>query len=103
MHALRGDRYKFIRYHGIWDVDELYDLREDPLESHNLIFSEKHQPVVQQMRERLFQMLEESGGMQMPLWPDRGRSQNLRNPSGSKAAEFPEELRRKPGGPAVHR
>jgi N-acetylglucosamine-6-sulfatase len=103
MHALRGDRYKFIRYHGIWDVDELYDLREDPLESHNLIFSEKHQPVVQQMRERLFQMLEESGGMQMPLWPDRGRSQNLRNPRGSKAAEFPEELRRTPGGPAVHR
>ena len=30
MHALRGDRYKFIRYHGIWDIDELYDLQEDP-------------------------------------------------------------------------
>ena len=26
MHALRGDRYKYIHYYGIWDSDELYDL-----------------------------------------------------------------------------
>ena len=25
--------YKYIRYHGIWDIDELYDLRADPLET----------------------------------------------------------------------
>ncbi|HAV65421.1 MAG TPA: acetylglucosamine-6-sulfatase, partial [Verrucomicrobiales bacterium] len=30
MHALRGDRYKYIRYHGLWDRDELYDLLADP-------------------------------------------------------------------------
>ena len=23
IHALRGDRYKYIRYHGVWDIDEL--------------------------------------------------------------------------------
>ncbi|MDX1285728.1 MAG: sulfatase, partial [Draconibacterium sp.] len=28
-HALRGNRYKYIRYHGIWDTDELYDLKND--------------------------------------------------------------------------
>ena len=28
LHALRGDKYKFIRYQGIWDIDELYDLEE---------------------------------------------------------------------------
>ena len=28
--ALRGKRYKFIQYHGIWDIDELYDLKNDP-------------------------------------------------------------------------
>ena len=49
-HALRTDRYKFIRYQGIWDIDELYDLREDPLESRNLIFSEKHAALIKQMR-----------------------------------------------------
>lgn len=102
MHALRGEQYKFIRYHGIWDVDELYDLKEDPLETNNLIYSEKHQSIAQQLRDRLFQVLEQTAGMQMPIWPDRGRSQNLRNPRASKAAEFPSELERPPGGPAVH-
>ena len=28
--ALRTQRYKFIQYHGVWDLDELYDLRDDP-------------------------------------------------------------------------
>jgi N-acetylglucosamine-6-sulfatase len=103
IHALRGDRYKFIRYHGIWDVDELYDLQEDPLETNNLIFSGHYHQIAQQMRQRLFEVLEGTGGMQMPLWPDRGGSQNLRNPRGSKAAEFSDELKRPPRHPAVHR
>lgn len=96
IHALRGDRYKFIRAHGVWDIDELYDLSEDPLESRNLIFSEKHRPVAEQMRKRLWELLEASGGMQMPLYPDRGGTNNLRHDGRSKAAEFPAELRRNP-------
>ena len=96
IHALRGDRYKFIRYHGIWDSDELYDLQNDPIESHNLIYSEAHQQVVQQMRTRLFEVLQQTSGMQMPLWPDRGGSQNLRNPNGPNAADFPPEMLREP-------
>jgi N-acetylglucosamine-6-sulfatase len=103
MHALRGDRYKFIRYHGIWDIDELYDLQQDPLESNNLIFSPEHQQTITQMRKRLFEILEQTGGMQMPLWPDRGNSQNLRNPKASRSADFPDGLKRPPRGPAVHR
>ncbi len=97
--ALRGDRYKFIRPHGIWDVEELYDLQEDPLESRNLIFKQELQPVVTQMRNRLFQILEETGGMSMPLYPDRGGSQNRRSPNRSKGAEFPAELERLPSRP----
>ena len=73
MHALRGDRYKFIRYQGIWDLDELYDLQEDPLESRNLITSEKHQAIVREMREHLFDLLEKTNGMNIPLQRDRGR------------------------------
>ncbi len=96
VHALRGDRYKFIRYHGIWDIDELYDLQEDPLESRNLIFSEKHQPVIKEMRDRLFKTLEETGGLSMPLWPDRGGQNSLRNPDASKGSDFPPELVRRP-------
>jgi N-acetylglucosamine-6-sulfatase len=96
VHALRGDRYKFIRYHGIWDIDELYDLQEDPLESRNLIFEEKHVALAREMRARLFKILEETGGLNMPLWPDSGGTQNLRHPDRSKGADFPPELYRRP-------
>ena len=96
IHALRGDRYKFIRCQGIWDLDEFYDLQEDPLESRNLIFSETHQPLIRRMRTRLFEVLETTGGMSIPLQPDRGAQQGLRSPERSKAADFPSELKAKP-------
>jgi N-acetylglucosamine-6-sulfatase len=35
--GVRTDRYKLMRYHGIWDRYELYDLQEDPDERDNLI------------------------------------------------------------------
>lgn len=95
-HALRTDRYKFIRYQGIWDVDELYDLQEDPLESRNLIFDEKHAALIKQMRERLFDLLEQTNGMNIPLQRDRGGQMNRRNPNKSKPAQFPPELEAKP-------
>jgi arylsulfatase A-like enzyme len=65
--ALRGDRYKFIFYHGVWDTQELYDLQSDPREQRNLINSPEHKERVQQMRGRLFDRLESSGGMQIPV------------------------------------
>lgn len=95
-HAIRTDRYKFIRYQGIWDIDELYDLQEDPLESRNLIFDEKHADIVKQLRERLFDLLEETNGMNIPLQRDRGPQFNKRKPDKSKAANFPSELEIKP-------
>ena len=96
MHALRGDRYKFVRYQGIWDVDELYDLSEDPLETRNLIFSEKHQAIIKEMREHLFDILEKTDGMNIPLQRDRGGQSNKRNPAKDKPAEFPKEFQGKP-------
>ena len=33
--ALRGDRYKYIYYQGIWDTFELYDMQLDAKEQHN--------------------------------------------------------------------
>jgi len=96
LHALRTDRYKFIRCHGLWDIDELYDLQADPLESNNLIFSTEHQPIIAEMRKRLFQVLEETGGTKMPLMPDVGQQFNLRHPGRSRAAEFPPQLMPEP-------
>src|SRR5690606_26538707 len=37
VYAVRTNRYKFIRYHGVWDINELFDLQEDPHEMRNLI------------------------------------------------------------------
>jgi len=65
--ALRGDRFKYIFYHGIWDIQELYDLELDPLEQHNLIFVPAYQSLVQQMRNRLFDLLEEADAMRVPV------------------------------------
>jgi N-acetylglucosamine-6-sulfatase len=92
VHALRTDRYKFTRCHGVWDIDEFYDLAEDPLESNNLIFSAAHQPMIRDMRARMFALLQRTGGMSMPLYPDSGFTANLRHPDRSKAADFPPEL-----------
>ena len=33
--GVRTDRYKYIRYHGLWERNELYDLQEDPHEMYN--------------------------------------------------------------------
>lgn len=67
--ALRGDRYKYIFYHGVWDLNEFYDLQTDPHEQHNLIHVPAYQEQIRQMRERLWQRLEATGGMQIPLQP----------------------------------
>jgi N-acetylglucosamine-6-sulfatase len=95
LHALRGERYKYVHVHGLWDIDELYDLQDDPGETRNLIFSETHAPIAKQMNRRLFELLEQSDGMEIPLRADRGRSSNLRRAEGAEAADFPPELIRK--------
>ncbi len=97
MHALRTDRYKYIHYYGVWDSDELYDLQEDPLETTNLIFNPERKDTIQQMNKALFDEMERSGGMSIPLFRDTGNQNNKRSPSKGRAADFPDELKiRKP-------
>ncbi|GJM31582.1 MAG: acetylglucosamine-6-sulfatase [Saprospiraceae bacterium] len=73
VHAVRTDRYKYIRYHGIWDINELYDLQADPEEMNNLIRSEAHTEVAKQLNQALFQWLEKTNGEFMPLKIDQGK------------------------------
>ncbi|MFN7919951.1 MAG: sulfatase [Bryobacteraceae bacterium] len=99
VHALRGDRYKYIHFHGIWDIDELYDLERDPLETTNLIDSAEHREIVRTMNRRLFEILSGTGGMQISLYPDSGAQMSLRNPDKPGNAAFPSGLVRKPVRP----
>ncbi|MBS3775910.1 MAG: sulfatase [Bacteroidales bacterium] len=60
-YAIRGDRYKYIYYHGVWDKNELYDLKTDPNEMHNLIDAPEHQERVRKMHNEMFDFFEKNG------------------------------------------
>ena len=89
--ALRGEQYKYITCYGLWDTDELYDLKNDPAESKNLLHDPKFRPMARAMETKLYAMMDELGGMDIPLNPPAGNSQNLRLRSrgGENAADFP--------------
>lgn len=95
-HALRGDRYKYINYYGLWDINELYDLRNDPLETRNLINSPEHKTIVDRMREQMFGVMERTEGMYIPLKANHWGQQNLRWEDKAKPADFPPQLIKRP-------
>ena len=90
--ALRGDQYKYITYYGVWDTDELFDIQADPVEQNNLIHDPAFAKVKDEMQNRLYDMMEDLGGMAIPLNPPRGNRQvkRLRERGGEKSANFPE-------------
>ena len=67
MHGVRTERYKLIRYHGIWDTNEFFDLLNDPFETRNIIASPEHQEIIKQLTDELYDWLETTGGMSIPL------------------------------------
>jgi N-acetylglucosamine-6-sulfatase len=91
LHAIIGGRWKYIRCHGLWDRDELYDLANDPGEMNNLIESPEQVERIEAMNKRLWQMLFDSGGHEIPLLEDRGPRFPWRHPDHSPQAPFPTE------------
>ncbi len=86
-------RWKYIRYHGIWDTDELFDLEADPTESTNLIARPEHQETVARLHRTLFDLLDETRGSEhSPALRIEGR----RFPGASRAdltpGTFPERF-----------
>ena len=65
--AIRTDRYKYIYYYGVWDYDGFYDLQTDPHERHNLIAVPAYQQQIEAMKKQLFDELETSGGLDIPV------------------------------------
>lgn len=67
MHGMRDEQYKLIRYHGIWDTNEFYDLQADPFEMNNLIAHPAHQERIEAMTGQIYDWLEATDGMRIPL------------------------------------
>ena len=65
--GVRTDKYKYMRYQGIWDQNELYDIENDPNETTNLIEKPEHQATVKNLAGQLFDWMEGTKGMQIPL------------------------------------
>ena len=65
--AVRSDKYKYISYNGIWDINELYDLEKDPYEMNNLIRNKDMDKIGLQLRDELNSWLEKTNGLQIPL------------------------------------
>ncbi|NNE92134.1 MAG: sulfatase [Verrucomicrobiales bacterium] len=96
MHAVVGDRFKYVRYHGVWDVDELYDLQADPEEKTNLINHPDYAATVEKLNKRLFELLKETRGTEMPILEDRGTKFLHRKEGGTESAPFPDWFYRQP-------
>jgi len=90
--ALRTERYKYIQYHGVWDTEELFDLREDPAEAHNLIEDPKLLGVKVDMRRRLYASLSnQKGNNVIPYSAKFNQGAVFRHKDRSRTAEFPEK------------
>lgn len=67
IYGVRTDKFKYIRNQGVWDTNEFYDLEKDPAERVNLIAKPEYADTVKEMANELYDWLEQTGGMQIPL------------------------------------
>lgn len=93
--AIRSDTFKLIQYHGIWDTDELYDIKNDPQEMVNLIADPRYLNVKLKLRTALYARLEEGGEYSVPYTKKFSTGAVFRQGDRSKAAEFPDDWLRK--------
>jgi arylsulfatase A-like enzyme len=98
--AIQRGPLKYIQYHGIWDIEELYDVDADPLEVHNLINDPEHYEARQKLRVALFEHLETDDGRHaVPFHARLAEGMNLRDKDGPTAAPFPDEWKVEPNRP----
>lgn len=65
--AIRTQQYKYIFYHGVWDINELYDLQADPYEMNNLVRDPAYKEIGMQLKKELFDWISQTGGENIPL------------------------------------
>ena len=91
--AITVDEIKYIQYHGLWDLEELYDLRKDPQERVNLINDPSYLSQLIARRQALFVALANSDGRHVvPFGEKKAQGLRFRKRTGSQAAEFPDSF-----------
>ncbi len=76
--GVRTNRWKYMNYHGMWSLNELYDLENDPQEMNNLIartntgrdytVDPAHEGILKQLQQKLRELAEQSGIRNNPRW-----------------------------------
>jgi arylsulfatase A-like enzyme len=98
--AIQRGPIKYIQYHGIWDLEELYDVDADPLEIRNLINDPDFYEIRQELRRALYrQLASRSGAHAVPFHARLAQGVNLRDKNGPVAAPFPDAWKVEPNRP----
>jgi arylsulfatase A-like enzyme len=98
--AIQHGRLKYIQYHGVWDIEELYDLERDPDEMANLIDDPAYFQTKVDLRRRLYAALANREGRHVVPYTQRtGSGAVYRDKDGSGAAPFPPEWLKSPNEP----
>jgi arylsulfatase A-like enzyme len=98
--AIESGRLKYIQYHGVWDIEELYDVEHDPNEMHNLIDDPRFLQAKLDLRHKLFAALASNKGQHVvPYTERRSEGAVYRDRNGAGAAPFPPQWLKAPNDP----
>ncbi len=76
--AVRTERWKYIRYPEIDDIEELYDLQNDRYELRNLAYDPKHAATLAEMKQRMEALMIETKAKE--FWEKRIADRKATNP-----------------------
>jgi arylsulfatase A-like enzyme len=98
--AIERGTTKYIQYHGVWDIEELYDLSKDPDELNNLIDDPNWFATKVDLRNRLYAGLANENGQHIVPYGQRTAEGIVwRNENGARAADFPAKWLKAPNRP----
>ncbi|MBA0204610.1 sulfatase family protein [Pectobacterium aroidearum] len=93
--AIRTPEYKYIQYYGIWDKEELYDMKNDPDEKQNLIDSKDKKLIETKiaLRKQLYMELKDHDDRNVIPYNQRTKEGQVfrYQETGKKMADFPDE------------
>ncbi len=96
--AITDDEIKYVQYHGVWDLEELYDLNADPHELNNVVYDERYRNDLIRLRAALYESLvNDQGAHVVPYTEKLSAGLRFRRIDGAKTAEFPPPFLRRPG------